>query len=301
MIKWLFGGNEEINLSLAVEIDKSYFFRAQVKSEMKMNDMTLMKMDSAYLFEVRFQQQSSSYFVVDWNVTYKNMFNGMEYLAAHFELLQRILSIKDHLVLKVDSFGEIKQVMNNEELHAKWMLLKQEVMDNPEMIPIAESYREQFFKDGDTEFSLGYPLHNLLNEDHLFHTFFSQFALRENKYGNDIIKRTNRKSTFLKIKDQPLDIPSVQTSHWATEANVTDFTLSEVVDNSRLNKGKIRDILISMQMHDPALKYYQYDSQMDYVINSRDNMVQVVKNKIREKVNASVEMDVECEINQVYE
>lgn len=301
MFKWLFGSDDTVQLDVVLNVGQKHSFRARTVSDFKNNNLSVMSNTSDYLFDVTFLGDNKGHYIFDWNVTYKKMFQGMEYLSEHFDILHRMLSIKDHLVLEVDRTGEILKVKNKEELHDKWLALKNEVVSNPDLVPIAESYLNQFFADGDKEFSTSYPLHEILNEDQLFSVFFKQFSRLNNKYGNEIIRREERSSLFIKDKDQPLTIPVLQTSNWNEVDGIFQFDLSESADNSRLAKGRIRDFLLSMQMVDPELKKYVYEHLITYRIAKVDSGIMEVRSVLSEQINNNLEMMYECQIVRIYE
>lgn len=300
MFKWLFGGQEEKYFNISLVASEKFSFRATTINEMKNNGLTLMNNNSDYIFDVVFLKEVNNHYLFEWQTMYKKLFQGMEYLSEHFEILHYIMSIKDRLVLEINNDGLIVKVHNKDELQAKWQGLKTELLSNLEMIPIAESYRNQFFSDGDSEFSLQSSLEEALNQDQLYSTFFRQFALTKNRYGNDVILRDNRNSLFIKYKDQPLMIPIVQTSNWKKDNNLINFLINESADNSRLDKGKMRDFLQTLAMVNPEVKSYSYENQINYMISEDSFEIKEMKNTLFENINNNIEMYFECQIMKIY-
>jgi len=301
MFKWLLGstGNK---IEYLVDANKSYPFKAETFNNMKVNAMSINECENEFLFEVKVIAKEESTYIFEWDFTYKRLFKGMDYLGENVKILEKLAGIKDHLILKVDNKGKIIDVLNRDELKAKWLDLKRKILNDPEILHIADNYRTQFFDEGDKEFSSNFPIEESLNKDQLYATFFFQNTTKQTSSNEDSITRIEQYSNVLIEKDKALQIPLIQSSFWSPyekDPSLIKYILTRSVDNSRLNKGKIRDVILSWGSGQKNLTTYINDYSSEYLIDESSQILCEAQSRIFEKVNDNVEINQSCTITKI--
>jgi hypothetical protein len=303
MFKWLISDEETKEVDFQVDRNKSRRYHAVTYNHFSINESIMNRCENSFVFEITVVEKTVNGFIFDWQVRDKQMYKGMEYLGENIAVLEKLASVKDHLRLLIGQQGQIVSVLNKEEIHNNWVNLKNNLYQHPYDWPIDKEYQEKFIADGDLEHSLNFPLEDVLNQDPVLGTFFFRNTKSKTKENEDAMVRMEQPSNLLMTANaEKLTIPLVQSTSWTrdeVDKEWVDFVISRNADKSRLSKNTMAAALKNFPFAEQDLKIYIYDYTAEYRIHEADQMINMAKYNLLEKVNHDLEINHFCTIQSI--
>ena len=136
--------------NLDVVMDKKVReYHVTTKTKYCVSDRPLIECSSDMNVTVDFLSISGIHDIMDVKITRQENNYGLECMEEKYlRLMDQVSNIQAHLKLAIDCCGQIKDVLNFDELHDKWQDIKDEIdPSSPEMAKIIH--------DGDEEYSMG--------------------------------------------------------------------------------------------------------------------------------------------------
>ncbi|MCS4305101.1 LysM domain-containing protein [Chryseobacterium sp. BIGb0232] len=265
-------------------------------TEMYINGGELSKYSQSQKFYLDF---NSSRRVYKLDIYDNNIGDSLELYEKFDGLIEKIVKLKDNLDILVDEVGEIKDVLNKEELKENWDLFKKDLKENIILKEIPQDNFDAMLEKGDTEFSKEYPLADELKKSifhsHLFFPLYNQEFKADftNKLSNSSIPSSLFPNTIIPLTSVLLLIDNEYDNEYI-------FKIESQIDKSKLNYSKLEKLYHNNYpfLKDKFVKY-TLDINRFYAINKKTLQIEFVDVEIEEVVNNNLEAYQKLEIEKL--
>ncbi|WP_170234759.1 LysM peptidoglycan-binding domain-containing protein [Chryseobacterium hagamense] len=267
----------ELNNIIAIEGKPS--FSAQTKTEYLFSSR---KQDDDILFMLKLED-------------YVNSIQPQEMEAA-FHLIREIEMIRDIVVYTQSEDGEIKDIINREELSEKW---REFILRKAPEIPFYKEMENRdpetirdFIENGNREFSDSEKLGKVLAKNMLYHI---------------LLKSQMKKNDYFSILQQSQLFPNILLAIEVSRTVVSDqgntitYRLTGTLDKNRLDHDKI--VRLYEEMYQPVIKYsfteFNLIYRITYTVEKASGLLMDATASIKEQVKNNYESITKFELRRV--
>ncbi len=248
-------------------------------------------------FEVTLLEEHNNYYDFDINTKSSEIKSGLEFIPDIFKtLLDKMSSLKNHLVLRISKNGTIKEVLNQNELANKWLVVKDEILTTKSSI--SEKDINKIIKSGELEYlSSSTQMANDMRKMVVYKTFFNSFIdIQAIKSSNNIFKQEFNSSIFSDI-DIEVETQIAEEPISEEDANIIQTFSSRDIN---VNRSKIKRLFLNnYAILKESFKDYNYNSIAINNLN-KDTLWPVSVNfGSKEIINNSVSIEMEVNIERI--
>ncbi|MGS2764690.1 hypothetical protein [Sinomicrobium sp. M5D2P9] len=278
---------------------ESHKYAFTYKSIVRINGHIISDITYENEFNLILQGKGTDYvFEVDTLSSKRNA--GFDYFKDFSSLLEDMMAIKNHLVLKTTLEGELKEVLNTDELKSKWEELKRNLSSYKGYDKMSQEQIAELINSGDLEYSDKYDIAKDLKNGSFWTLMFNGIHNKD----FFIEKRTpleNFEQYSGVFEKSKIPVQSYGEIDMDTDdENIVRLVLNGNLDISRFDEQKIKELFEkNYEFTQEPYKRYQYDYFASYEIDNRNGWIKSVKNSTYEAVNAAVEAEIESTIEQI--
>ena len=276
---------------------KIYKYKSTLTNIFIIKDKLINKSIAENIFEVILLNEYVNFYDFDIKTTYNEIKSGLEFIPDLFkELLNKMSSLKNHLILRVDKQGMIKEVLNQNELTEKWRDLKNEILQTNEKIP--EKDIKKILEAGDKEYTLSsVQMAADISKMLIYKILFNSFMDKErDNLKNGLFIREFTSSIFpevqieveMQIKEEPVTVD---------DDYITQVFISREIN---VNEAKIKKIFLNnYAILKESFKDYNYNSIAISSLEKATLWPLSINFGSKEKINTSVSIEMELHIEQI--
>lgn len=284
--------------SLVLEFNdfNELYYQSNHITEIYINGGELSKYSQFQKFKLDFNSTNHTF---NLNVYDNNIGDNLELLEKFDGLIEKIVRLKDNLLIAVDSRGEIMEVLNKIDLRNKWSELKSGFIENEILKEVPKQNLEEMLSKGDLEFSDNYPLAEELKKSvfhsHLFFPFYNQEFKTDftNSLKDSGVVSSLFPNTIIPLKSILLLIDNEHDNEYI-------FKIESQIDKSKLDYSKLEKLYHNNYpfLKDNFVKY-SLDITRFYAINKKTLQINFVDVEIEEVVNNNLEAYQKLEIEKI--
>lgn len=282
---------EHNNLIYKEEREKVSLYESKQNTFFKINGVVLSESGTkCNISKTILAKESGDNVIVEFLVSGVNNDGGLDSLKSVVSFLNKIEAVTHRLVLKINRFGEVTEVMNKNELLNNWNALKSDLSDDPLFDKMPAESQKLILKQGNMEYALNYPYHlgikNALIYYNIIYPFYGLNFSPENKarsFG------TERNSSIIKHVSIPFDNDAVYYEGDGYQEIRIQSKQKKYVDLAAMEKelkknypnfpGKIQSYVNTITHN------YELENDSNRIINS--------KITLHEKIDEAFEVNIE--------
>ncbi|RLJ76645.1 hypothetical protein [Pedobacter alluvionis] len=275
----------------------SRIYRSESLSLMRIDDIIVSKSSTMTDFKLTVQD-AGAHSVVKIEILKSHLDNNIEELNSFNDLLYKIASVKDNIVLKLDIYGSIQNLLNREELKEKWLAVRSDLLNDRKFLMFKPEEQELILKGGDDEYLSDFDLVEFLNRGYTIYVMMFIGYWKEYKAKQTYsLNRKFKNSTLFKDQIIPLDF-EVKLKRYHNETGVSELEM-QGIEPDDINIDNLRKVYKEAY---PFAKFdmeeYSYDFEATYDIENESGLVKKMNATVFEKAG-SIEMFMDCNIKEL--
>lgn len=275
----------------------SRVYRSESLSLMRIDDIIVSKSSTTTDFKLTVQD-AGSYSVVRIEILKSHLDNNIEELNSFNGLLYKIASVKDNVILKLDKYGSIQNILNREELKEKWLAVRSDLLTDRKFLMFKPEDQELILQGGDDEYLKNFDLVQFLNKGYTIYAMMFIGYWQEYKPKQTYsLNRKFKNSTLFKDQIIPLDF-EVKLKRYHTETGISELEM-QGIEPDDINIDNLKKIYKKAY---PFAKFdmdeYSYDFEVNYDIENESGLVKKMNATVFEKAG-SIEMFMDCNIKEL--
>lgn len=257
--------------------------------------------DATLINEFMFSMLENKETFIDFQIDIlKSKIDGFELVGEFAPLIKRMMALKDNLIIRTNNKGEIEKVLNKLELENKWKNFREELPTLPEFQKIPEGDREKLIQQGNKEYLTDYDMVSDLKKGSFYAILFN--SLYDTFY---TISRKNLLNGGLKDSNifQDIRVPLqlfLEIEEISKEKDFVLYTVKGNIDHSKFDDREIKELFRqNYPFIKEPFKHYTYEYFCLYEVSLSNGLINSAKMGVYEAINNAIEVDVECEIDQI--